>query len=117
MIKPELIKCNGLGFAPPLSEAITAPLLTAIDERKKHVKWSSKRDGDHDEWFMKGSRYHNTERNLKVIVSNARNIIGEENLEEYFSNISVADFRLWIDDCLRYSGSADYYYTFEKEWD
>lgn len=117
MISKENIKCNYIGFAPDLSEATTSALMSRINERKKHVKWASKRGGELDDWFMKGSRYLNTERNLKVIVSNALSIVGLDQLEEYFSNVSVEDFNLWIDSCLQYSGGADYYYTFEKEWD
>jgi hypothetical protein len=119
MIKSENIKCNGMGFAPELSAEVKVPLLRAINERKKHVEWASKREGERydDNMWCKGSRYHNTERNLNVIVSNACKHIGKENLEEYFSNISVADFRMWIDECLRYSGGADFWYLYEKEWD
>lgn len=114
MIEVENIKCSSISYGPKLNESLTGRLISAIEARKVHEKWVNKKNG---EWFMKGSRYHNTERNLEVIVSNARNQIGEEHLEEYFNNLSDEHLNIWIDACLLYSGDADYYYTYEKEWD
>ena len=116
MIEQSRIKCSGLRLCAALPEAIEAPLLTAIVNRKSHTKWLNANGGG-DNWFHKGRRYCDNERVLKVIVGEVTSLIGEDKVNEYFSNVPVEELNMWIDESLRCSGSADYYYTFEKEWD
>ena len=116
MIEQSQIKCSGLRPCAALPEAIEAPLLKAIVNRKSHTKWLNA-NGSEYKWFHKGRRYCDNERLLKVIVGEVTSLIGKDKVNEYFSNVTVEDFNMWIDESLRYSGSADYFYTFEKEWD
>jgi hypothetical protein len=115
MINSENIKCDGLGFAPALSEQLTNRLLLAITARKLSPKWMMQESGQFED-FYKGNRYHDNNRLVRVIVSNAHCLLDGPTVEDYFSNLQEYYITLWVDEALRYSGSADWFYTFEKDY-
>jgi hypothetical protein len=115
-----------------------ALLTKLIHETKESNKWVMMPEVDHDDGFMKGSRYHDTDRCVNVILGNmyrnCRSSVNEylgrnpnghyselnNSVDSYFAKyiqkVRHTDAVKWVNSCLKYSGSCDHWYTYEKDW-
>ena len=127
------IEINSLTYAPEYPKEFVSRVEQIIAEVKK--EWDAEKwDVDHTNSKYKGNRYNNKERILQVILGNIRSSHENEirkngadwetaNNEsfaaavEWSKHVTDEELKIIVNRALEYSASADYWYTFEKEWD
>ena len=68
---------------------------------------------DHDKQLMKGHRWNDDDRIIRIAYNNKPK---EEGYADLVS-LSSKELEARLIDALRNAASADYYYKYEKEWD
>lgn len=73
---------------------------------------------DHNDWKMMGSRYRDDERIARMVIGDiyAANNMNLEKAKKAFLAMSSVEIEPYIKKAVNESASADYWYTFEKEY-
>ena len=88
-----------------------------LDKAKETDYWKTLPEVCHETSFKKGRRYKDTERCVSVILGCVWRACEDENqFINYLDEINSEELTQLVDDCLRYSGGCDHWYTYEKEW-
>jgi 6-pyruvoyl-tetrahydropterin synthase len=95
-----------------------AYMFNLLVNKIKNTKSQYDADLANEEWALKGSRYNDNERIARMVVGN---IYGEcgfdyEKANAKFISLNSIEIEPYIKAAVLDSASADYYYTYEKQW-
>lgn len=95
-----------------------AYMLSLVVAKIKNTKHEYDADLAKEEWALKGRRYNDDERIALMVIGQ---VYGECNFDYVqanakFISLDSIQIKTYIKKAVLESASADYYYTYEKQW-
>lgn len=95
-----------------------AERLYLLEHKIKNTKHLYDADLEKEDWALKGSRYNNDARIAMMVVGNiyAECEFDHEKANAKFLSLNSTEIEPYIKKAIIESASADYYYTYEKQY-
>lgn len=95
-----------------------AYMLNLVIAKIKNTKHEYDADLEKEEWALKGSRYNDDERIALMVIGQIYGECGFDytKANAKFISLSSIEIESYIKKAVLESASADYYYTYEKQW-